>query len=178
MKILKTILAILALLIALFLVYAAISPKVLEVKKEVVINAPKDKVFAFVRSLKNTSNQTVWQQKDPNVKKTYKGADGQVGSVYRWESEVKDLGVGEQEITNIVEGKSITSELRFEKPFEMKDKTTMFVESADGGTKLIWDYQSQKIPFPFNAFVALQGVQKQLSKDFEDSLANIKKAIE
>lgn len=175
---LKTILAILALIIALFLIYAAISPKQLTVKKEITINSPKDKVFAFVRSLTNTSNQTVWQKKDPNVKKTYKGVEGQVGSVYRWESEDKDVGVGEQEITNIVEGKSVTSELRFEKPFEMKDKTTMYVESVDGGTKLTWDYVSQKIPFPFNAFVALQGVQKQLSKDFEDSLANIKKAIE
>lgn len=46
-----------------------------------------------------------------------------------------------------------TSELRFEKPFEMKDKTTMYVEPVNGGTKLTWDYVSQKIPFPFNAFV-------------------------
>lgn len=177
MKILILILGILALVIVLFLIYAAMSPKAITVKKEVIVNVPKDQVFSYIRSIKNVSSQTVWQAKDPEVKKMYRGTDGQVGSVYRWGSEMKDVGVGEQEIIDIQDGKSVTSELRFEKPFEMKDLATMYVEDVSAGTKLIWDYKSQEIPFPMNGFVAIQGVQKQLEQDFVNSLNNIKTAI-
>lgn len=175
---LKKILGIILLLILAFLIFAAISPKQLIVKKEIMVNQPKQAVFDKLSSLKFVSNQTVWQKKDPKVKKTYRGTDGMKGSVYRWESDVKDVGVGEQEITEIINGKSITSELRFEKPFEMTDVATMYTDSEGSGTKIRWEYQSEKIPFPINAFVALQGVQGQLEKDFEESLANIKSALE
>lgn len=178
MKFLRGLLKIVVLLLILFLIYAAFTPKQIIVKKEVVLDAPKEQVFDFIRSLKNVSSQTVWQQKDPNVKKTYRGTDGQVGSVYRWESEVPDVGVGEQEVIAIEEGKSVTSQLRFEKPFEMKDQAIMLVEDENGGTRLIWDYKSGEIAYPMNAFIALQGVQKTLEKDFEKSLSNIKNAIQ
>lgn len=177
MKILKNILIALAILVILFLIYAAITPKTIVVKKNAVVNAPVSEVYEFVRSVKNVSDNTVWQKKDPNVKKYYRGTDGEVGSVYRWESDVKEVGVGEQEIINLVPDKSVTTALRFEKPFEMNDKAVMYTDAADGGTKLRWEYESGKIPFPMNAFV-VGSVTKQLEKDFDQSLANIKRAIE
>lgn len=177
MKIILRIIGILLGMLVAFLVFAAITPKQFKVNESVVIDAPKAEVFNYVRSLKNLSSQTVWQQIDPNVKKTFRGVDGQVGSVYRWESDHKKVGVGEQEITAIDENKQIDYALRFEKPWEMNDKTSMTFIEKDGKTTLIWDYTSAKIPYPFNA-MAIPFNQPTLKKQFLQGLENIKATVE
>lgn len=179
MKILKPILLLLGILILGFLIFAAVSPKNITVNRDITINADKSEVYNYVKSLKKTSDASVWQKKDPNVKKSYRGsADGEIGSIYRWESENEDVGVGEQEILALEPNKRVKTALRFEKPFEMNDVADFYLEDAGNGTKLTWDYKSEPIPFPFNAFVVLQGVQGQLEKDFEVTLQTFKNEIE
>ena len=56
--------------------------------------------------------------KDPNLKKNFAGTDGTVGFVYSWESEIKNVGQGEQEIIVITDGEKIDYQIRFIKPFE------------------------------------------------------------
>ena len=65
------------------------------VEKSIVINQPKEDVFAYLVLLKNQDNFSIWAQMDPNMVKSYRGTDGQVGFVSRWESENPDVGVGE-----------------------------------------------------------------------------------
>lgn len=175
---LKRILGAVVVALLLFLVFAAISPKTIKVNESTVINAPKSEVFNKITSLKFISEQTVWQKIDPNVQKTYTGTDGQVGSVYRWESDDKNVGVGEQEIIEINDGQSVVSELRFYKPWESVDKATMLTnDAAAGGTELTWQYESQKIPFPMNGFVT-PFITPKLKKQFKESLENIKTQLE
>ena len=52
------------------------------------------------------------------MKKNYSGTDGQVGFIYSWDSQNKNVGAGEQEITGIEEGHKIDFELRFKRPME------------------------------------------------------------
>lgn len=179
MKIVLKLIGLLLGFLVAFLAYAfLLAPKHIEVKKEITIDAPVEKTFDFIRSLKKLSNETVWQKIDPNVKKTYSGIDGQVGSVYKWESNHKNVGVGEQEIVDIQENASVKCELRFKTPFESKDIAVMYTDAVKGGkTKIMWEYKSQKIPAPFNAIVHFT-VTPKLKKQFDESLANIKKAIE
>ena len=41
---------------------------------------------------------------DPDVKRTSKGSDGTAGFITYWDSQVKNVGKGEQEITQIDAG--------------------------------------------------------------------------
>ena len=49
----------------------------------------------------------------------FTGTDGTVGFISAWESDIKNVGSGEQEILNIVEGERLGYEIRFLKPFKL-----------------------------------------------------------
>src|SRR5689334_11190874 len=115
MNILITILLVLAGIITLLLIVALFMKKDHYVKREIMINAPRQKVFDYVRLLKNQDSFNKHAMVDPGRIKEFKGTDGTVGYIYFWKGD-KKAGEGEKEIKNIVEGKRIETEIRFVKP--------------------------------------------------------------
>lgn len=130
MRILKTILIAVGILIAVPLIVALFAKKDYEVEREITIDKPKEEVFDYVKFLKNQDNYSKWATMDPEMKKTYRGTDGTVGFVSAWESDNKDVGIGEQEIKKITEGERIDFELRFFEPFESTEPAYMTTESV------------------------------------------------
>src|SRR5437762_3528211 len=110
MKILKIIGIAVVALIALVLIVAAIAPKDFGVQRSVTVNKPKSEVFGYVKYLKNQDSYSVWAQRDPNMKKEFRGEDGTVGFVSTWDGN-REVGKGEQEIKGITEGEKIDYEL-------------------------------------------------------------------
>jgi uncharacterized protein YndB with AHSA1/START domain len=173
-KILKYTLLGLLSLVVIILIAAAIMPSEYAVERHVVIQKSRNEVFAFARMLGNQDKYSVWEGRDPNIKKSYRGTDGQVGAVYRWESQNEEVGVGEQEITRIEENKRIESALRFEAPFESNDQAYMAFEDApNGATKVVWGFNG-KMPYPFNLMLPFMGMEEMLGKDFQDGLDKMK----
>ena len=96
----------------LIIVLAMIAPKSYEVSRSVEINRPLPEVFSYLKSLKNQDNWSPWAEKDPDMKKTFTGIDGEAGCISTWEGN-KEVGSGEQEIMGITENEIIKSQLRF-----------------------------------------------------------------
>jgi RimJ/RimL family protein N-acetyltransferase/uncharacterized membrane protein len=164
-------------LVALVLITAVIMPKDYAVEKEVVINQPNDEVFAYLKSLKNQDNWSVWYSKDPNIKKSFTGTDGTVGFTSMWEGN-KDVGKGEQEITHIEEGERIDTELRFLEPFESTNNAYMITEPIDSAsTKVKWGFTGA-MPIPMNVMLPFMGMEESVGKDFQDGLNNLKGILE
>src|SRR6478752_119964 len=115
MSILITILLVLAGIIALLLILALFMKKQHYAKRDIIIDAPQQKVFDFLRLVKNQELFNKWATIGGERKIETKGTDGEVGFVYSWSGD-KKAGEGEKEIINIVEGKSIETEIRFVKP--------------------------------------------------------------
>ncbi|MFC4479385.1 SRPBCC family protein [Flavobacterium chungangensis] len=113
----KRLLVILILFISIVLIVAYFMPKEYSVEREITINKPADSVFKYVRSLKNQNEFSVWAKRDPKITISYKGTDGAVGAVSSWKSNVKEVGVGEQEITKITENRRLDFALRFKKTY-------------------------------------------------------------
>lgn len=83
----------------------------------------------------------------------YQGEDGTMAFVYAWESEMQDVGVAEQEITDIVEGEKIETELRFKEPFVSTDQSYMITENiTKGQTKVTFEYNG-KMNYPTNLLI-------------------------
>lgn len=163
---------VLALLIALFL------PKEYAVEREITINKPKDSVFNYIKYLKNQDNFSVWSSKDPAMKKTFTGTDGTVGAIASWDSKDKNVGVGEQEIKKIVEGKRIDFELRFKVPFESTDNAYMITEAISANqTNVKWGFEG-KMPYPMNLMLPIMNMEEMLGKDLQDGLNNLKAVLE
>ncbi|MGR3809138.1 SRPBCC family protein [Jiulongibacter sp. NS-SX5] len=146
------------------------------VEKSVVIQQPKQVVFDYLKLVKNADNFSVWNMNDPKKKTTYTGTDGSVGFVYRWESEVRNVGIGEQEIMKIVDGDLIEYQLRFEKPMNNVGVSKFILNDAgDGQTQVIWDFRGPT-KFPMSLFKGF--FQKMLGKDISQSLENLKGILE
>ena len=139
---LKKVALVIVVIIALPLIVALFLPDSYEVERQITINKPKADVYAYVKSLKNQNLYSKWAQIDPDMVKTFRGTDGQVGFVSRWESEHPDVGTGEQEIIAMQEGERIDYELRFIKPFEAVSPAYMTTESlTDSQTVVRWGFR-------------------------------------
>jgi len=178
MKIIKTILFSILGIIVLALVAAFFMPKEYAVEREVIINQPRDSVFNYVKYLKNQDNFSVWAKTDPNMKKTFTGVDGTVGAVSAWESNDENVGVGEQEIKKIAEGKRIDFELRFKTPFEATEDAYMTTEAISATeTKVKWGFNGG-MDYPMNLMLPFLQMDKVIGKDLQTGLDNLKVILE
>ncbi len=178
MRFLKIFLIGLASIIVLVFVILLFTKKEYSVEREVVINKPNQEVFDYIKYLKNQDNFSVWAQKDPNMKKTYTGTDGTVGFISAWDSDVKDVGAGEQEIKKITEGERLDFELRFKKPFEATDNAFMTTESmGENQTKVKWGFFG-KMKYPMNGMLLMMDMDKMLGGQLQSGLDNLKNVLE
>lgn len=174
----KRLLVILILFISIVLIAAYFMPKEYSVEREITINKPADSIFKYVRSLKNQNEFSVWANRDSKIRITYKGTDGAVGAVSSWKSDVKEVGVGEQEITKITENRRLDFALRFKKP--MEDTAVGFMSTepiSENQTKVKWGI-SGVIPYPTNIMLPMLKMDQMIGNDLQKGLENLKEKME
>jgi len=178
MKKVKIIVIVLVVIIAIPLIAALFIDGKYAVEREVTIEKPTAMVFDYVKMLKNQDNFSVWAKMDPDMKKTFTGTDGTVGFVSAWESENKDVGKGEQEITAIKEGERIDFELRFKEPFESTDFAFMTTEELDSAmVKVKWGFNGE-MDYPMNIMMLFMDMEEMLAGDLQTGLDNLKVELE
>jgi len=164
-------------IIAALLIAGLFIPKGMKATREIVINKPNAEVFNYIKYLKNQQNYSKWATLDPNIKNEFQGTDGEPGFVNSWTGN-KKVGVGEQEIKGIEEGKQLTTELRFIKPFKSVAKSTMnTVAVNDNSTKVSWGFEGQ-MNYPMNVMKLFMNMEKAIGDDFSTGLANLKSVLE
>ena len=172
MNILSTILLVIAGIIILFFIITLFMKKDHYVKREIVINAPLQKVFGFLKLLKNQDQFNKWATTDKlNRKEEFKGTDGTVGFIYSWSGN-KNAGQGEKEIKNIVEGKKIETEIRFIKPMRVTSYTIMETEYLSENETKVYLINGGKLKYPINLMIPM--AEKNFAKDMDESLSKLK----
>ncbi|HET6996888.1 MAG TPA: SRPBCC family protein [Chitinophagaceae bacterium] len=177
MTILVFILVVLATLAVLFLLAGLLMGKKMIIEKNTTINRSPQQVFDYIKYVKNHENFSVWAMMDPDMKKEYRGTDGQPGFVFAWDSsKKKNVGAGEQEIKNVVDGKSVEYELRFFRPMQDTAKAKLVIEPAGANqSRVVWGFNSE-MKFPMNAMKPM--IQSMLGKQLETGLQNLKGVLE
>jgi hypothetical protein len=175
MNIIITILLVLAGIIALLLIIALFMKKEHYVNREIIINAPKQKVFDFLRLLNNQEKFNKWAKTDPNRKWEFKGTDGTVGYIISWTGN-RSAGEGEKEIMNIVEGKRIETEIRFVKPMRVTASVIFETESLSADQTKVNLINKGIMKYPMNLFIPM--VERNFPKDMDESLATLKNILE
>ncbi len=175
---LKKILILLTLIIALPLIIALFVKQDYAVVTSVTIDKPVTEVFDYIKYLKNQDNYSVWANIDPNMEKTHQGVDGTVGFVSGWSSLNEEVGVGEQEIIKIEDGKRIDYELRFISPFEAISPAFMSCESVTRDiTKVTWGFEGH-MDYPMNLMMLFMDFEGMISKDLTQGLESLKETLE
>ena len=177
-KILIAFLVLIVLLVCALAILAFMAPTGYKVERSVTINKPKAEVFAYIKNLKNQADWGPWYKKDPSMKIVTSGTDGTPGFITSWDSTNKYVGEGEQEIKKVTEGERLDSELRFKRPFESRSDAYMTTESAgDNQTKVKWGFTGS-MPRPMNIMLLMIDMDKEVGKDFDDGLSNLKTILE
>src|SRR5438477_7563415 len=111
-----TALAIIIVLAAAILVYAAFRPDTFRVQRAASITAPPEKIFPLINDL---HSHTSWSpfEKDPEMKRTHSGAPQGKGAVYEWAGNRK-VGTGRIAIVDATPPSKVTMKLDMFTPFE------------------------------------------------------------
>ncbi len=175
MKIILTILIILTGIIALLFILALFMKRDHYVKRELIINAPVQKVFNFLKLLKNQEKFNTWAKDDAGRNWKYKGTDGTVGFTIAWSGN-KNVGEGEKEIMQIVEGKRIETQIRFVKPMATIANVIMETESLSEHQTKVTLINTGTLKYPMNIFIPF--AENKFAKDMDVSLLALKSILE
>jgi hypothetical protein len=167
-------------IIALLLIIAIFMRKKHYVNREIIINAPTQKVFDYLRLLKNQEQFNKWAKAGKDRKEETRGTDGTVGFIYSWSGN-KNAGQGEKEIMSIVEGKRIETEIRFVKPMRISASVIMETESVSAPNSHVDQTKVNLINtgvlnFPLNIMIPM--FEKNFAKDMDASLLTLKNILE
>ncbi len=137
LDIILLVIAVIAFAIAGVVLFAATRPNHFRVERSLDINAPAEKIFPVLADLKLQREWSPWDQMDPDMKRTYSGADRGVNAVYEWDSK-KMRSKGRQEITAVKPNEKIDIDLDFTRPFKASNKTEFVLRPASSGTNVTW----------------------------------------
>jgi hypothetical protein len=178
MKIVFGILIVLAGLIVLFLIIGFFVKKDYSVAKDIIINKPRSAVFEYLKLLKNQNKFSVWGSMDPEMRTEFTGTDGTKGFISAWDSDVKNVGKGEQEILYIIDGERIDYEIRFIKPFKSTSWANITTSSVnENQTKVRWEFNGN-MKYPSNLMLLFMNMEKMIGGDLDKGLQNLKSRLE
>ena len=172
MRIVKKIVFILAILIV---VIAAIGfiffPSHIHMERSVAIVQKQDVVYSYLNNLKNWNLWSPWYELDTNAKFTLEGPASGVGAIQKWESKVKEVGIGSMKITESVPDSIINVELNFVDNGTAKSYYRL--SSIGNVTKVTWGFD---VEAGVNPLFRIMGsfMDGMVGKDFEKGLAKLK----
>jgi carbon monoxide dehydrogenase subunit G len=172
----KIIAGVVGAIIAAVLVFAATKPDTFVVERGIAINAPPEAIFPFINDFHQWNAWSPYEHVDPNMQRTYSGAESGVGAVYNWSGN-SDIGAGRLEITESTPPSKVALNLDFTKPMELSNKV-VFALAADGGaTRTTWT-MSGPVPYPAKIMHVFINMDKMVGGDFEKGLVALKEVSE
>ena len=150
---------VLIVIIVILIILSIMAPKYYEVSRSITIDKQLPVVFEYLKYIKNQDHWSPWKRKDLNMRQEFFGTDGEIGFIAKWKGN-SDVGIGEQEITRIINNDRIESKLRFFKPW--KSESIAFLDVKDVGkmqTKVSWGFAGNN-KFPSDIFMLFYNMDK------------------
>jgi uncharacterized protein YndB with AHSA1/START domain len=139
------------------------------------MNAPPEKVFAQVNDFHKWKDWSPWEKLDPEMKRTYEGAELGTGAVYKWSGNDK-VGEGMMTITESKPNERIRIKLKFIKPIEM-EADSEFTFTSDGDKTVVrWTMMGHSDNYEAKAKIV--GMQFIVGNLYAEGLTNLKAIVE
>ena len=146
------------------------------VQRSTTIDAPPERVYEQLADFHNWRNWSPWETVDPDLKRTYSGAESGSGAVYAWSGNRK-AGKGRMEITEATQSAKVQVDLVFEKPWKARNDTWFVIQPEGSGSQVVWTMTGQR-----TLMTKVMGVFKSMDQfigpDFERGLARLKATAE
>jgi hypothetical protein len=145
------------------------------VTRSTVIPAPAKDVFPLVNSFREWPKWSPWETVDPDMQRTYSGAESGVGAKYAWSGNRK-AGAGNMEIVESQEPDVIRIRLEFTKPFAAVNPTTFTFVPEGGGTRVTWAMTGEHKGIG-KVFALFMNMDKMVGGDFEKGLSSLASVV-
>ena len=176
LKILAIVAACLGVFVVAVLVYAATEPDTFQVKRSVTIKAPPDKVYPLINDYRQWTAWSPYENKDPQMKRTYSGATSGKGATYAWEGN-SNVGGGNMTIADATPPSKVMIKLNMVKPISARNDVAFTLVPQGASTTVTWDMQGQ-VPYFAKIIHVFFDMDKMVGSDFEAGLANLKTVAE
>src|SRR3954464_5272357 len=170
------ILIVLALAIVVVLLLAQRKPDTFRVQRTATMEAPPEKIFAMISDFKQWRAWSPWEERDPNLQRSYSGAASGKGAVYEWQGN-RNVGAGRMEILDAPAPGRVVIQLDFLKPFEGHNTAEFTLLPQGGSTKVTW-LMHGPAPLLSKVMQVFMNMDRMIGRDFETGLANLKRAAE
>ena len=174
MKFIQWTLAVIGAIVLLVLLGGFFIPSAFSVERSTVINAPPRKIYDLVVEPRQWAKWSVWNQRDPNMKITYKGPPFGMGAKWEWVS--KTEGSGSMEFTRVEPDRAVEYSLSFPE-YNMRSAGAIRLEPSGSATKVTWNNAGDVGGNPLKHYLTLM-MDRMVGPDFEGGLANLKALAE
>ncbi len=172
----KKILLSLVVVIVLFLGFVSTRNGKFNYERSVVINAPAEKIYPYLSNFKLGSQWNPFDQKDPNLKRTFLGNDGEVGSAMNFEGN-NEAGSGKLEMLSLIPNTEAQIKLTMTKPWKAENLIIYKLAPEDASTRFTWTMSGDG-GFMGKLMMTLIDCEKMVTDEFEKGFQNLKFIIE
>jgi len=176
LEIVAIIAVILAIAIAVVLIFAATKPNTFSVQRATAIKAPPQKIFPLINDFHQWRSWSPYEHKDPAMKRSYSGAESGKGAVYAWDGN-KNVGSGRMEILDTSVPSKILIKLDFFKPFEGHNTAEFTMLPQGDATLLTWTMHGPAV-FMSKVMQVFMNLDHMIGKDFEVFFFNLTELTE
>lgn len=153
----------------------AVQPPTFHVERSVTVQAPLQNAHALVNDLRAWRTWSPFENKDPNMHRTYSAVSAGVGASYAWAGN-SEIGEGRMTIEKS-EPSAVTMRLEFIKPFAATNTATFTFTPSNAGTRVTWAMDGENTLVGKIAHLVFD-MDKALGGEFERGLGSLKKAAE
>jgi hypothetical protein len=175
MKIVIGIAAVAFVLIVGILGLAAMKPDIMFVSRTAVIDASPEVVYGYLADLREWEKWSPWDERDPDLIRTYSGAASGLGAVYEWAGN-RDVGKGRMTITYAAVPSRVNIQLDFIEPFASTFETQFGVLPEGEGSLVTWTMHGENsfVSKLMSVFMDMEGM---IGQDFERGLDKLRHVI-
>jgi Polyketide cyclase / dehydrase and lipid transport len=172
---LMTISIIVGVLVVALLAFAASKPDTFLVQRSIAVKASPETVYPLISDWHNFLTWSPFE-KDPAMKRTFKGTASAKGAIYEWDGNNK-VGAGRIEIIEATAPSKLVMQLDMIKPMKAQNIVEFTLAAKGGITDVTWAMKG-RVPFLGKLMGLVMNCEKMVGSQFEEGLAKLKGVAE
>ena len=172
---LMTVAIVIVVLVVALLAFVASKPDTFHVQRSTTIKASPETVYPLISDWHNFLTWSPFE-KDPGMKRTFKGAASAKGAIYEWDGNNK-VGSGRIEIMEAVSPSRLVMQLDMIRPFKAQNMVEFTLAVKSGTTDVTWA-MTGRVPFMGKLMGLIMNCEKMVGSQFEEGLAKLKSLAE
>jgi len=169
-------LAVVVIVIAAVLLFAATRPNTFRIERSATIDAAPDKVFPLIDDFHQWNRWAPQDREDSSLVRTFSGAESGSGAISDWQGNGQS-GSGRMTIVESRPSSLVTVQAAWARPMNTVNINRFVLEPAGTSTKVTWSMEGSNL-YMMKVMGVFVNMDRMMGKHFEDGLRNLKEVAE